>query len=68
MKKLGIIGFWLLLSILYTIFVWWFFDRNQAAVTNDKSVKCGPVADTVCVVDTLNNFSPIIEHSRILKK
>jgi len=67
MKRLGIIGFLLLVSVLYTIFVWWFFDENSSAITNGKIKKCGPEYDTVCVIDT-QDFRPIVEHSKIRKK
>jgi hypothetical protein len=67
MKNFGIIFFILLVSIAYSIFVWWFFTENEAAITG-KPVNCGPVRDTVSVVDTLKDFNPIVQHSRIRKK
>jgi len=67
MKKCSFVVFMLLVSVSYSIFVWWFFDRNQVVIMNGKSVQCTPVSDTVSVTDTID-FRPIIEHSKILKR
>lgn len=67
MKNFGIVLFMLLISAAYSIFVWWFFTENEAAITG-KPVKCAPVSDTVGVVDTLRDFNPIVQHSRIRRK
>jgi hypothetical protein len=67
MKNFNFVLFMLLISASYGIFVWWFFDKNQAAITNGKSVKCGAGNDSTHVIDTAE-FNPIVEHSRIRKK
>ena len=67
MRNLGIIGIMLLMSGLYTIFVWWLFNENEAAITG-KTVKCGPGVDTISTYqpkDTLKGFAPISEHSQL---
>jgi hypothetical protein len=66
MKNFNFVLFMLLVSATYSIFVWWFFTKNEAAITG-KAVPCVTVCDTVCRVDTIN-FIPIVEHSRIRKK
>jgi hypothetical protein len=68
MKGFGFVAGLLLISCLYTIFVWWFFNENSQYITNGKVIKCGPGVDTISNYqpkDTLKGFNPIVKHSRL---
>jgi hypothetical protein len=68
MKGVRIVAIMLLISSLYTIFVWWFFTENSEYITNGKVIKCGPRVDTINNYqpkDTLKGFRPIDEHSQL---
>lgn len=68
MKAVRFVGIMLLISGLYTIFVWWFFTEVSQYITNGKVIKCGPGVDTISDYqpkDTLKGFIPIAEHSQL---